>query len=76
MATLRAGRPAMPVAHASVLPYCMDFKCSGLVGDVVDVHRSVAALGGDVLVQRVPCDTLNVVIVLGNLVYALACEIH
>lgn len=42
----------------------------GLEG--VDVHRTVGGLRGDVLVQRIPCHTLDVVIVLSDLAYQCA----
>ena len=67
-----ARRPTMAMAHARVLSNSVNLKRPVLVRDVVDMHRPVAALGREIFVQGVPCDTLDVVIVLGNFVYAFA----
>ena len=73
---MRARCPAVPVSHTRVLADRVDLERAGLVGDAVDVHRAVAALRGDVLVQRVPRDTLHVVVVFGDFVHSLACEVR
>jgi hypothetical protein len=40
--------------------------------NVVDVHGTVTTLSRDILIERVPCNTLHIMTVLGNLVHALA----
>lgn len=64
----------MAVGHASVLANSMSFKRPVLHGDSIDVHRAVAALRGDVLVQRIPGDTLDIVRVFCDLPNAFACR--
>ena len=58
----------MPMGHARVLADGVNLERARLVGDAVNVHRAVAALRGDVLVQRVPRDALHVVVVFGDFV--------
>lgn len=45
----------------------------GLEG--VYVYRAIRRLGGDVLVQRIPSNALDIVIVLCNLSYQGACVV-
>ena len=63
------------MANARVPPNGMDLEAARLVRDVVDVHGPVAALCSDVFIQRVPGDTLDVMVVLRDFVHALACEV-
>ena len=67
------GSSAMAMRHACVLPDSMSFECPVLQGDSIDVHGAVAALCGDILVQRVPSDTLDVVGMLCDLPDTFAC---
>jgi hypothetical protein len=60
------------VYHPCVFPHSVRFECPALCGDAVDVHRAVAALRRDVLVERIPRDTLHVVGMFGDFVYAFA----
>jgi hypothetical protein len=53
--------------NARIFPHSMDFKGAGLGGDGVDMHETVATLRGNEFIERVPCNTLNVMIMLGNL---------
>lgn len=41
-------------------------------GDAVDMHGAIRRLGGDVLIERVPRNSLYIVTVFGDLVYAFA----
>jgi hypothetical protein len=36
------------------------------------VHRAIAALGGEVFIQWIPCDALNIVAVFSDFVEAFA----
>lgn len=63
---------AVTVHHLRVLANRMHFENTLLVGDAVDVHRSVATLSSDVFVERIPGDALDVVIVLCDLMHAFA----
>lgn len=62
----------MPVRHLHVLAYRMHFEGTVFVLEAIDVHGSVATLGSNVFVQRVPRDTLHVMVMFGNFVYAFA----
>lgn len=67
-----ARRAAVPVVHLRILAYSMNLQVALLEGDAVDVHGPVAALSGNVLVERVPRHALHVVIMFGDFVHALA----
>ena len=69
---MNARRSAVAVAHACVLPHSVNLEGPVLVRDAVDVHRAVAALRCKILIQGVPRDTLHIVVVLSDLVHALA----
>jgi hypothetical protein len=60
--------------HFAVLPYSVDVKMTLFGGRAVDMNRAIAALRGDKLVQRVPCDALNVVTMFCYLPYAFSFE--
>lgn len=64
----------MVVRHTSVLPHGMRFEVALFSGYAIDVHRTIAALGSDVFVEGVPSNTLDVVVVLSNLVNAFTCN--
>lgn len=51
---------AMSVRHASIFPYSMSFESALLVRDAVNMHRTVATLSRNILVHRIPGDTLNI----------------
>lgn len=68
-----AGSTAVTVRHSSILANGMRLEAALFVGDAIDVHGSITALGSDVFIQGVPCYTLNKVIVLCNLMDAFAC---
>jgi hypothetical protein len=45
----------------------MDFEGTRFGGDAVDMHGTVATLRGNVFIEWIPCDTLDVMVMLGNL---------
>jgi hypothetical protein len=69
---LRLRRARVVVYHACVFPHGVRFECPTLCGDAVDVHRTVAALRRNVLVERIPGDALHVVGVFGDFMHAFA----
>lgn len=46
----------------------MDLQVPLLERYTVDVHRTIAALGGDVFIERIPCHSLHVVIMFSDFV--------
>lgn len=62
--------PTVPMRHARVFADSMGLKGALLGGDAVDVHGAVAALRGNVFVERVPGYALHVVRVFGDFMYA------
>lgn len=68
------GRARIVVWHPRVLSHRMEFEGTILVCDAVYMHRSVAALGCDILVQRVPRNTLDIMIVFRNFMYAFTID--
>ena len=65
----------VPMGHFGIFAYCMHiYDAASFCRHIVDVHRAVAALSRNEFVERVPCDSLNVVVVLSNLVHAFACN--
>ena len=62
----------MSVCHSRIFPDSMKFECPRFGGDVVDMHRPIAALSGNIFIQGVPSHPLNEVVVFGNLVYTFA----
>jgi hypothetical protein len=65
--TLRTGRACVLMRDARVFANSVNFEGAGFGGDAVDVHRTVATLRGDKFIERIPCDTLDVMVVLGDL---------
>ena len=57
----------MMVIHPRVFTHCIDLEAALLRRNTVNVHGTIATLCCDVLIQRVPCYTLNIVIVFSNL---------
>ena len=60
--------------HTCIFTNSMGFKGSLFGRDAVDVHRPVAALGGNVFIQRIPCNSLNIMRVLDNFVNTFPCS--
>ena len=58
--------------HLGILTSGVDFEYARFVGYAVYVHRAITALSGDVLVQRVPRNALDVVIMFGDFMKALS----
>jgi len=56
----------MTVGHACILPYCMGLEGPLFRRNSIYVHRPVAALRRNILVQRVPRNALHIVVVLRN----------
>lgn len=73
--TMGAGGSATPVIHLRVLAYCMNFQVTILLGDAVDVHRTIAALSSNIFVQWIPCYTLYEMIMFRNFMDAFSCVI-
>ena len=69
-----AGCTRVPVWHTCIFTNCVGFKGSLFGRDAVDVHRAIAALGGNVFIQRVPCNSLNIMRVLDNFVNTFPCS--
>ena len=61
---LEAWCPTMTIGHACILSYGMSLKGPLFRRDAVYVHRPVAALRRNILVQRIPCNALHIVVVL------------
>ena len=70
--TARARCASMAMRHACVLSNCVDIKHVVFVCDTIDVHGAVAALGGEELVQWIPCNALHVMVVFGDLSHTFA----
>ena len=64
----------MPMGHACIFADSMGFEDALLGRDAVNVHGTVATLGSDILVERVPGYTLNIMGVFGNLVDTFSCS--
>jgi hypothetical protein len=59
--------------HAGILAYGMRLKrTTGFSRDPVDMHRSVTTLGGNILIQGIPGNPLNIMGMLSNLVNTFA----
>jgi hypothetical protein len=56
--------------QACVLAYGVRLEVALFCRYTVDVHGPVAALGGNIFVERVPRDTLDVMIVFSNFMHA------
>ena len=56
---VNARRSAVPVGHTGIASYGMSFKNTIFRRNMVDVHRAVAALRGNIFVERIPSNTLN-----------------
>jgi hypothetical protein len=65
-------RSTVPVGHTGIASYGMGFKNAIFRRNVVDVHRAVAALGGNIFVEGIPSNTLNKVSMLGNFANAFS----
>lgn len=63
----------MMVWQAGVLAHGMYFQVAMSVRDAVHVHGPIAALSGDIFVERIPRDTLYEMIVFGHLVDTFTC---
>jgi hypothetical protein len=50
-----------------VFTHGVNFERARFGRDAVDVHRPVAALRRNIFIQRIPRDTLHVVVVFGDL---------
>lgn len=64
---------AVPMRHASVLSDSVGLEGALLSGDTIDMHRAVATLGCDILIERVPCYALDVMRMFSNFVYTFSC---
>jgi hypothetical protein len=62
----------MMVKHARILADGVCFERALLCRDAIDMHRAIAALSGDVFVQGIPGDPLNVVVMLCDFMYAFS----
>ena len=70
---MRTWGAAMPMGHACIFAHGMGLESTRLGRDTVDVHGAVATLSRDILVERVPGYTLNIVGVFSNFVDAFSC---
>ena len=57
----------MLLGDARVFANGVNFEGARFGGDAVDVHRTVAALRGNIFIERIPCDALDVMVVFGDL---------
>ncbi len=64
----------MSNGHARILPDGVCFKWSLLGRYTINVHRPIAALCGDILVQGIPGNALHKMTMLGDFTNALACK--
>lgn len=62
----------MSMRHACVLADSVSLKGTLLSGYAIDMHGAVAALGCDILIERVPGYALNVMSMFSNFMYAFA----
>lgn len=62
----------MVSSHSRVLAHSVKVKAPVLGGNAVNVHGPITALSSNILVEWIPCNALDIVIVFGNLVDALA----
>ena len=59
--------------HTRILAYSMELESAMFGRNAIDMHGPIATLCSNVFVEWVPCDALDVMVVLSNLVDALAC---
>lgn len=64
---------AVPVGHARVLANSVGLEASLFGGDAIDVHGTVATLGRDVFIERVPGYALDVMRVFSKFVHTFSC---
>jgi hypothetical protein len=57
----------MLMRETRVFAHSVNFEGTRFGGDAVDMHGTVAALRGNKLIERIPRDALNVMVVLGDL---------
>jgi hypothetical protein len=60
------------ILYSGVFPNGMGFKVALFVGDAVDVHGAIAALSGNVFIQWIPSDSLNIVVMFSYLLHTFA----
>lgn len=63
------------VTYPRILSDSVNLDIPLLERDTVDVHGPIAALGGDVFVQRVPSNPLHIMIVFRYLMDTFACKV-
>ena len=57
------------MGNSSILSNRVNLQGTLLDRDAVDVHGPIATLRSDILIQRVPCNALNKMIMFGNFIY-------